>query len=243
MNIKHAVVLAGGRGVRLRPYTVALPKPLMPIGEYPILEVIIRQLAYFGFTHITLAVNHQADIIRAFFQDGSKWGVKIDYSLESKALSTMGPLKLIENLPENFLVMNGDVISDVNYAKFMEQHIKSDKLFTISAYKREEKVDYGVLHVKSISNDYALSGFEEKPINNYLVSMGIYAVSKKVLNYIPDDTPFGFDNLMALFLSEGIHVNVNSHNGYWLDIGRPDDYIKATEEFDTIKNILNIGDI
>ena len=100
---KHAVILAGGKGTRLRPYTVVLPKPLMPIGEFSILEVIIKQLVEAGFTHITLAVNHQAEIIKAFFMDGSKWGIRIDYSLEDKPLGTMGPLKLIKGLPENFL--------------------------------------------------------------------------------------------------------------------------------------------
>ena len=239
--MKRAVVLAGGQGVRLRPYTVALPKPLMPIGEYPILEVIIRQLVAHGFTHITLAVNHQADIIKAFFQNGRKWGIKIDYSLETKPLSTMGPLKLIQDLPENFLVMNGDVISDVDYAKFLDEHIRNKRVFTISAHTRQEKVDYGVINIstdKGVHN--TLSGFAEKPINSYLVSMGIYAVSNNVLNYIPENTLFGFDTLMSTFLTSGVEVSVQSHKGYWLDIGRPDDYNRAIEEFDTIKHTLKI---
>jgi NDP-sugar pyrophosphorylase family protein len=241
-KVKRAVILAGGRGVRLRPYTVALPKPLMPIGEYPILEVIIRQLVTNGFKHITLAVNHQSDIIKAFFQDGSKWGIKIDYSLETKPLSTMGPLKLIKDLPKNFLVMNGDVVSDVNYAEFLDEHIKSECIFSISAHNRQEKVDYGVLNTKTDGDTHTLSGFEEKPINSYLVSMGIYAVRSKVLDYIPEDVPFGFDTLMRFFLASDIKVNVKPHDGYWLDIGRPDDYIRATEEFDSIKHILKIGE-
>jgi NDP-sugar pyrophosphorylase family protein len=240
--MKRAVILAGGRGVRLRPYTVALPKPLMPIGEYPILEIIIRQLAARGFKHVTLAVNHQADIIKAFFQDGSKWGIKIDYSLETKPLSTMGPLKLIKDLPENFLVMNGDVVSDVNYAEFLDEHIKYKRMFSISAHNRSNKVDYGVLNVRPREGAQILSGFEEKPVNNYLVSMGIYALSNRVLDYIPDDMPFGFDTLMRTFLMSGVEVNVQPHDGYWLDIGRPDDYIRATDEFDGIKHTLNIGE-
>ena len=119
---KRAVILAGGKGARLRPYTVVLPKPLMPIGEFPILEVIIRQLARHGFSHITMAVNHQAEIIKAFFMNGEKWGVKIDYSLEDKPLGTMGPLKLIKDLPDNFLVMNGDILTDLDYADFHERY-------------------------------------------------------------------------------------------------------------------------
>ena len=235
----RAIILAGGKGVRLRPYTVALPKPLMPIGEYPILEVILRQLVHYRYLHITMAVNHQADIIRAFFQDGSKWSVSIDYSLESKSLSTMGPLKLIEDLPENFLVMNGDVISDANYADFMDEHIIHNRMFTIMAYNRQEKVDYGVLNINTSG---MLIGFEEKPVNNYLVSMGIYAVNRSVLEYIPADIPFGFDDLMRTFLLSGIVVNVVPYKGYWLDIGRPDDYIRATEEFDSMRKQLKIDE-
>ena len=127
---KRAVILAGGKGTRLRPYTIVLPKPLMPIGEYPILEVIVRQLKNNNFSHITMAVNHQAEIIQAFFGDGSKWGLKIDYSLEDKVLSTMAPLKLIKDLPDNFLVMNGDVLTDLNFSDFYHSLNSSDKCIT-----------------------------------------------------------------------------------------------------------------
>src|SRR6478752_342954 len=135
---ERAVVLAGGTGTRLRPYTVVLPKPLMPIGDYPILEVIVRQLASQGFTHITLAVNHQADIIKAFFGDGKKWGVNIDYSLESKPMSTIAPLTLISDLPENFLLMNGDVLTDLDFGALWTRHVDGERLFTISAASRKE---------------------------------------------------------------------------------------------------------
>ena len=159
---KRAVILVGGKGTRLKPYTVVLPKALMPIGDFPILEVIIRQLAGYGFGHITLAVNHQAELIEAFFSDGSKWGVKIDYSLEDQPLSTMGPLKLIKDLPENFLVMNGDVLTDLDFAEFHDLHVKSGSIFTISSYVRDHKVDYGVLETDGSGN---LSGFNEKTEN------------------------------------------------------------------------------
>ena len=130
---KRAIILAGGKGKRLRPYTLVLPKPLMPIGEYPILEVVVRQLIASGFDHITMALNHQANIIKAFFGDGSKWNIKIDYSLETQPLGTMGPLRLIEDLPENFLIMNGDVLSDLDYGKFYDNHVASGEIFSISA--------------------------------------------------------------------------------------------------------------
>ena len=228
---KQAVILAGGKGTRLLPYTVSLPKPLMPIGEYPILEIVIRQLVAFGFDTVTMAVNHQADIIKAFFQDGEKWGINIKYSLEDKPLSTMGPLKLISELPENFLVMNGDVLSDLNYGAFLDNHADNGRLFTISASSRNDKVDYGVLRVNS---DGILTEFEEKPVNSYLVSMCIYALNRVVLGYIPEDIPFGFDDLMYKFLAENQKVKVIPHDGYWLDIGRPDDYARAIEDYEKL---------
>lgn len=229
---KCAVILAGGKGTRLRPYTVAFPKPLVPIGEYPIMEIIIRQLAGSGFERAVMAVNHQADLIKAYFGDGDKYGIRIEYSLESKPLSTMGPLLLIDDLPDNFLVMNGDVLSDIDYGGLLMEHVNSGSLFTISAFKREQYVDYGVLHAQ----DGKLTGFEEKPVLDYLVSMGVYAVSKKVLEYIPRDTFFGFDNLMDKLLADKRKVDVRLFEGSWLDIGRPDDYQQAIEEFEREKN-------
>ena len=133
---KRAVILAGGKGTRLRPYTIVLPKPLMPIGDYPILEVIVKQLVQHDFTHITMAVNHQAEIIKAFFGDGTKWGIKIDYSLEDKPLSTMGPLKNLNDLPNDFLVMNGDILTDLNYSLSLSITVK-DKIFSLFRPFRE----------------------------------------------------------------------------------------------------------
>lgn len=230
---KRAVVLAGGKGTRLRPYTVVLPKPLMPIGEFPILEVIVRQLALHGFDHITMAVNHQAEIIRAFFQDGTKWGVRIDYSLEDKPLSTMAPMRLIRDLPENFLVMNGDILSDLNFSEFHDRHVSGNNIFTISAHARKQKIDYGVLEIDT-SN--FLTGFKEKPSAEYLVSMGVYMASRRVLDFIPQDKSYGFDNLMLDLLAAGKPACVRKFDGYWLDIGRPDDYMQAIEEFDQMKS-------
>jgi len=226
---KRAIILAGGRGTRLRPYTVVLPKPLMPIGDYPILEVIIKQLIYNEFTHITMAVNHQAEIIKAYFENGSKWGIKIDYSLENKPLSTMAPLKLIKDLPDNFLVMNGDILTDLDFKAFYENHIQNKSIFTISAYQREVKSEFGVLDV---DNKNTLIGFREKPTSIYDVSMGIYMVSKKAVNYIPENTLYGFDHLMLDLMKNKEKPQVKKFNGYWLDIGRPDDYIQAIDEFE-----------
>lgn len=230
---KRAVILAGGQGTRLKPYTVVLPKPLMPIGDFPILEVIIRQLVQHGFDHVTMAVNHQAEIIKAFFQDGAKWGVKIDYSLEDKPLSTMAPLRLIPDLTENFLVMNGDVLTDLSFSDFHEEHVRRNNIFTISAHVREQKIDYGVLEMDAGG---FLSGFHEKPRTQYLVSMGVYMASRRIMDFIPDGQSYGFDNLMLDLIAAGQSAAVRKFGGYWLDIGRPDDYIQAIEEFEQMKS-------
>ncbi len=234
---KRAIILAGGKGTRLRPYTIAFPKPLMPIGDYPILEVVIRQLAANSFDHITITVNHQAELIKTFFGDGSKWSVKIDYSMEDEPLGTMGPLKLIKDLPDNFLVMNGDILTDLDYASFFEKHQSENNLFTISSYLRSHMVDYGVLKK---DNDDILTGFHEKPEKHYEVSMGIYMINKKIVKYIPKGKEFGFDDLMLEMINNKKPVKINNYNGYWLDIGRPDDYIQAIEEFaDMSSKFLN----
>ncbi len=225
---KRAVILAGGKGSRLRPYTVVLPKPLMPIGEYPILEVILRQLVAQGFDRVTLAVNHQAEIVRAFCGDGSRWGIRIDYSLETMPLSTIAPLRLIGDLPENFLLMNGDVLTDLPMAKLYQDHVSHNRKFTIAASERTHIVDYGVLH----ASEARLTGFEEKPKLQYLVSMGVYIVNRAVLDRVPAGQKFGFDDLMLDMLAHKESVHVERYSGYWLDIGRVDDYMRAVEEFD-----------
>ena len=234
---KCAVIMAGGKGTRLRPYTMVLPKPLVPIGEFPIMEIVIRQLAGYGFERVIIAVNHQAELIKTYFGDGSKFGVHIEYSIETKALSTMGPLRLMKNLPNHFIVMNSDILTDLDYGKFLEDHIKSGELFTISSYKRVQNVEYGVLY----ENNGFLENCVEKPQLDYLVSMGVYAVSKDVIPFIPKDAYFGFDNLMKKLLENKRHVRIMRHDGYWLDIGRPDDYQIATDEFENRKDIFLKG--
>lgn len=228
MYRKTAVILAGGKGTRLYPYTIAMPKPLVPIGDKPILDIILRQLVRQGIDNIYLAVNHQAELIQAYCGNGDKYGGSITYILEDKPLGTMGPLKKIEGLPEDFFVLNGDVLSDIDYNSLMRYHKESGNIFTISSYKRVQHVDYGVLETE----ENKLTGFEEKPKLHYDVSMGIYVVSRKVLEYIPQDAYYGFDQLMLLLLSKKLAVGVKEHSGYWLDIGRPDDYQQATEDYE-----------
>jgi NDP-mannose synthase len=233
--MRRAVILAGGRGTRLHPFTITLPKPLVPVGDQPILDIVIRQLTASGFSHVTLAVNHQADIIRAYFGDGGRWNVKIDYSIEQKPLSTMAPLRLIPDLPDDFLVMNGDVLTDLAFDRFLDEHRRGGELFTIAAAAREQTIDYGVLEMGA---DGCLSGFKEKPKTPYCVSMGVYGVNKNVLDLIPHDQSFGFDQLMLKMIGERQRVRIAMHDGYWLDIGRPDDYQKALEDWPTLRTKL-----
>ncbi len=227
--MKRAILLAGGKGTRLKPYTLTMPKPLVPVGDYPIIEIIIRQLAKNGFTHITLTVNHMADMIKEFCGDGSKWGILIDYSLETKPLSTMGPLRLIQDLPENFLVMNGDVLTNIDYGQFFDKHVQEGNVFTVSAYERDHKVDYGVLETNETNQ---LVAFKEKPILHYKVSMGVYMLNKACLDVIPDDTFYGFDHLMLDLIKNNNPATVKVFDGYWLDIGRPDDYEQAINDYE-----------
>lgn len=221
---KRAVLLAGGKGTRLYPYTLTMPKPLVSVGDYPIIEIIIRKLVKAGFNHITITVNHMADMIRAFCGDGSKWGIAIDYSLETKPLSTMGPLKLIKDLPEDFLVMNGDVMTDLDFDQLYQDHVQQGNIFTISAYERDHKVDYGVLVPGA---DGKLIDFQEKPTMHYHVSMGVYMMNRRCLDAIPEDTFFGFDHLMLELINRKTPAMVRPFKGYWMDIGRPDDYQQA----------------
>jgi NDP-sugar pyrophosphorylase family protein len=226
--MKYAVILAGGRGTRLRPYTLTIPKPLVPLVDTPIVEIVIRKLANAGYEVVTLAINHMGELIQAYFGNGEKWGLKTKYSLEDEPLGTIAPLRLIADLPENFLVVNADVLSDLDLAKFLDDHIQSNAIFTIAATNRDQVLDYGVLGI----DGQRLVSFREKPKISQLVSMGIYAVNRRALQYIPPKGPFGFDQLMLKLIAEDQAVNVVQHPGYWLDIGRPEDYEQANREFE-----------
>lgn len=229
------IILAGGKGSRLKPYTSILPKPLMPIDKYSILEIIIKQLSNQKFKDIILSVNHQAYLIQSYFGNGNKWGVNIEYVKEDKILSTMGPLKLIKNLTDNFLIMNGDILTSLNFRNFLTYHKRNKNLFTISSNFRSENVNYGVLKTNSKKN---LIKFIEKPKLDYQVSMGIYAANIKILNYIPKNKFFGFDHLMIKLLQKNKKINVKEFRGYWRDIGRPEDFELANKEFSKYKKKL-----
>jgi len=235
----RAIILAGGRGTRLRPFTTLIPKPLVPIGgRYSILEIVLMQLAKSGFTHVTLAINHLSNLIKAYFGEGERFNLRIDYSLEDKPLSTIGPLTLIEDLPETFLVMNGDILCDLDFGRFYREHVESASDISVSAFRREVKVDFGVLQYRAA--DKMLEGFVEKPTYTFDVSMGIYCINRSVIRELRHGEPYGFDNLMIDSLKAGRPVQIRPFDGYWLDIGRPDDYAYADENFAQIAPRLGI---
>lgn len=227
-----AVILAGGKGTRLAPYTKILPKPLMPVGEMPILEVIVRQLRCAGIDEIILTVGHLAELLRAFFGDGSHFGLKIRYSYEDQPLGTAGPLALVEGLDETFLVMNGDILTDLNVRELVQYHKEMGASATIAMHQRKVKVDLGVILCDGGSR---VVGYIEKPTYDYQVSMGIYVFEPRVLNFIPRGKYLDFPNLVHKLLGEGEKVVGYLFNGYWQDLGRPDDYEQATEDFNNLR--------
>ncbi len=224
----RAVILAGGKGTRLAPYTVAFPKPLMPLGDTPILEVVVRQLQHYGFTHLTMAVGHLSELIQAFFGDGSKWGLKIDYSREDQPLGTAGPLKLIPDLDDHFLVMNGDLLTDLDYGEFMRRHRQQGNDATIGVYQKQVKIDLGVLER---DEEGRIVDYREKPTLGYEVSMGVYAFRREILEMIPDGY-FDFPDLVLKLIERERPIRGFAFHGQWLDIGRQEDYGRAIETFE-----------
>ena len=216
------------------PHTAEIPKPLVPVGEKPIIEILLAQLRKAGVTRVHMAVNHLAHLIISLLGDGSKYGMQINYSVEDSPLSTVGPLKLIEDLPANFLVANGDVLSDINIRTLYNAHCRSLAALTVATYEREEKIDYGVLETAA---DNTITGFAEKPSYKFVVSMGIYVFSRTVLDYVPEGVPFGFDDLMLELLRQQQKVISYPYDGYWLDVGRPDDYARAQADVERIMRL------
>jgi NDP-sugar pyrophosphorylase family protein len=232
----RAIILAGGKGTRLKPFTSTIPKPLVPLGDMPILEIVLRRLAASGCERATMTVGHMADLLMAYFGDGGKWGLSVDYSVEDEPLGTIAPLRLIEDLPEDFLVMNGDLLTDLDYAAIFRAHVESGAVATIATYEREVTIDFGVLGFDAETR--RLTEFVEKPHERFSVSMGIYAFSRSVMDLVPESGPFGFDELMIASIERGLDVRAYPYDGYWLDIGRPDDYDRANEDFEKIRKRL-----
>jgi NDP-sugar pyrophosphorylase family protein len=222
--------LAGGKGTRLAPYTSVLPKPLMPLAGRPILEILIERLRTFDVRRITLCVGYLGHLIEAVLRNGpgdSENG-SIKYVHEPRALGTAGPLRLVSGLGQTFIVMNGDVLTDLDLTELVEGHRMSGSLLTVAAHRRTNKIDYGVLHVSADGHPNTLVAYEEKPESSYLVSMGIYVFEPKALTHIPD-AYFDFPDLVQALLGAGEQVGVHEHEGFWLDIGRREDYELAAD--------------
>jgi NDP-mannose synthase len=193
----EAVILAGGKGTRLRPYTTTIPKPLMPVGEQPILQLVLRQLRTAGVERVTMAVNHMAELIQAFFGSGDRFGLQIRYSLEEEPLGTVGPLRLIQDLPDHFLVMNGDILTNLDYADLYRHHVANGGELTIASYRRDSKIDFGVMEIDAQTG--RLAKYHEKPVYHFNVSMGVYVFSRTVLASVPVGTPYGLDGLAQTY--------------------------------------------
>jgi NDP-sugar pyrophosphorylase family protein len=225
----QVIILSGGKGTRLKPFTNVIPKPLIPIGDMPILEVVLRQLRYYGFSKVTLALSHMAHLFEAYFGDGSKFGMDVSYSIEDKVLGTAGPLRLLSNVPDTFLVMNGDVLTTLNYSDLVRFHVEGKYDATIATFNKEVTIDLGVLRVDGAT----FLDYVEKPTFNYKVSMGIYVFSRKVIDLIPKDIKHDMPELMLSLRDVGMAIGCYCGSYEWLDIGRLEDYEKAIELFET----------
>lgn len=226
------VILAGGEGTRLKPYTTVFPKPLMPVGDKPILEIIIRQLSSQGLKDIIVTVGHLAELIINFFGDGSKLGVSIKYSREDQPLGTAGGLGLIkEELKETFLMINGDTLTTLSFSDLTNYHKRNGATATIAVKKREVYIDFGIAE---LDNAGSLKRYIEKPTVSHLVSMGVYVCEPRVLEYIKVGERLDFPDLIKTLISRGEVIKGFAFDGYWLDIGRPEDYEKANEEIEKI---------
>lgn len=227
-----AVVLAGGKGTRLAPYTKILPKPLMPIGDMPILEILLRQMKRAGVDEVVLTVGHLAQLLQAFFQEGARYGMKICYSLEEQPLGTAGPLALVPGLEATFIVANGDVLTTLDIADLVRAHRASGACATIATHQRQVKVDLGVIRFNGANE---ITGYIEKPTYDFQVSMGIYVFEPCVLAYIERGQYLDFPDLVLRLIEKGERVQGYPFAGYWQDLGRPDDYEQAVTDFEGLR--------
>jgi NDP-sugar pyrophosphorylase family protein len=237
--MKRAVILAGGEGTRLRPYTMVFPKPLMPIGDRPVLDIVMRQLRAHGFERVTMATGYLAELIEAFFRDGSAYGVPVDYYREREPLGTVGALALIEGLEQDdVLVMNGDVLTDIDYGALLERHRADGAAATIATKVRHIQISLGVLRFGEESDPTRLTGYDEKPAIDYTASMGVYCFAPRALAYIKPGERLDFPELVLRLIAAGEVVRAWPSDDYWLDIGRHDDYEQALEEFESVRERL-----
>ncbi|HUA70471.1 MAG TPA: sugar phosphate nucleotidyltransferase [Solirubrobacteraceae bacterium] len=236
--MRRAVILAGGLGTRLRPYTTVLPKPLMPVGDRPILDIVVRQLARAQFDRITIATGYLAELIEAFFGDGSRYGIPIDYFREDEPLGTVGALSVIDGLDHDFLVMNGDILTDIDYAELLEHHREGGHSATIAAHQRDVQVSLGVMRFEQETDPTLVTGYIEKPTLSYVVSMGVYCFAPRVRAHIPQGGHLDFPDLVLRLIAAGETVRAWHSEDHWLDIGRHDDYEQAQDEFNQLRHLF-----
>ncbi len=233
---KRAIILAGGKGSRLGPYTTVLPKPLLPIGDRAILDVVVHQLRDYGFDRLTLAVGYLAHLVKAVMADGESHGVTIEYHEEDEPLGTVGPLATIDGLDESFLVMNGDVLTTLDYGALIEHHREAGNILTVASHRRVVRTEYGVLHTgEDLGATQRITGFEEKPEIPYVVSMGVYVMEPRAVDYIEAGVRLDLPDLVLKLLDAGEQLGSYLFEGYWLDIGRHEDYEKAIVEYEQLK--------
>jgi NDP-mannose synthase len=232
--MEDVVVLAGGSGTRLRPYTTVLPKPLMPVGDMPVLEILLRRLAAAGLVRVNLAVGHLAQLIEAYFGDGSRFGVELVYWREAEPLGTAGPIARMELEGERVLVMNGDLLTTLDFATLLAEHGSSGAAATIAVLAREVPIDFGVVRLDGDT----VAGFEEKPVLSYNVSMGVYVFERRVVELIPSGDHYDFPDLLQAALGRGWPVHAYRSGDFWLDIGRPEDYKLALDRFADVRDEL-----
>lgn len=224
----RAVILAGGRGTRLLPFTASFPKPLVPLGDTPVLEVLMRRLISSGINDITLSLGHLAELVQAYFHHRKRLTdlLHLSYVVEDEPTGTAGSLALIEGLDDTFLVMNGDLLTDLDFQDLVSHHRASGAALTIATQRRHVKIDLGVIE---LGEDAEITGYREKPEHSYHVSMGVYVYEPRVLRYIDRHTYLDFPELVLRLLANGEHVAAYVTDCLWLDIGRPDDYARAQQ--------------
>jgi NDP-sugar pyrophosphorylase family protein len=231
----RAVILAGGQGTRLRPYATILPKPLMPVGDFPIAEIIVRQLRYYGVENVTFAVGYLHHLVEAYFGDGSRWGVKIDYLHEERPSGTIGPLARLNKFDEPLIVLNGDILTDLNFADFYQAHLASNSDITIAAFNKTIGIDLGVIKTDATT---AIVDFVAKPQYSFQVSMGVHVLSPTAVHFIPEERHFDLPDLVKALLAAHRRVEAYPFEGLWLDIGRAEDYFNAEDVFERFRSTL-----
>ncbi len=221
-----AVIQCGGKGTRLRPYTMVLPKPLMPVRSKPVLELLVKWLRRNDIREIYITTGYLHHIIKSFCGDGSQWDLKIEYTDENEPLGTIGAISMLrDQLDTTFMVINGDILTDLSIGAFASCHAKSGAMVTVATAQRETVMDFGVIE----SENGRVTSFREKPRFSNQMSMGVYCMSPEVFSFIPAGIPYGFDDLAHCLLARDEHIHIYRHEGLWLDIGRVEDFQAAQE--------------